>query len=40
LIPYKGEYGSCSLVKHKEQGENYALFYFAGRRFYIYIFMM
>ena len=34
----KGEYRYSSLVKLKKRGENYAVFYFAAKRFCFYIY--
>jgi hypothetical protein len=36
----RGVYRFSSLMEKKIKGENYAVFYFTGKRFFIYIFMM
>ena len=34
----RGVYGSSSLVKLQKEGENYAVFYLAGKGFFFYIY--
>jgi hypothetical protein len=34
----RGEYRFSSLVKQKKKEKNYAVFYFTGKRFFLYIY--